>query len=61
MKAWKGVCKYCGGVVKMLRDSKSQELAPDSCVCFRCLQGYHMQIENMESFEKEQWEQKEEG
>jgi hypothetical protein len=57
MWAWKGVCKYCDGVVKMLRETKSCKLAPDSCVCFRCLQSYHMEIEDIETFEKEQWEQ----
>lgn len=60
MEAWKGACKYCDGVVKMLRDSKSHKLTPDSCVCFRCLQSYHMEIENIEAFEAKQWAQKSE-
>jgi hypothetical protein len=58
MYAHKGTCVHCGGMVKMLRDSKTGKINPDQCFCFGCGQHYYMLIDDIENWEKTQWEQK---
>jgi hypothetical protein len=58
MTAHKGVCDDCHGPVKMPRDEVTLELLPRKCFCLRCGQRYFMEIEDLEAWEVEQWQQK---
>lgn len=59
MVAHSGVCKYCDGVVKMMRDPKTFKLQPDNCSCLCCGQRYFVEIKgSIEEWEIEQWRQK---
>lgn len=52
-------CRYCNGVVKMMRDDKTFELRPDNCRCLKCGQGYYVKILGaVEEWELKQWRQK---
>lgn len=60
MLAHSGKCRYCGGVVKMMRDRTTAKLQPDNCQCLMCGQRYFVEIKgNITEWEIEQWEQKE--
>ena len=55
-----GVCKYCGGIVKMPRDDK-YELEPDKCWCLLCGQPYYVNVNkgiDLGLWEDKQWNQK---
>ncbi len=57
--AHSGKCTECDdGLVKMSRDPKTFELQPDNCLCLNCGQKYHVEVENLEKFEEDQWIQK---
>lgn len=58
MHAHKGVCTECGGIVKMSRNQETLELEPQHCTCLFCGQLHHMEIENIDHWEQEQWLQK---
>jgi hypothetical protein len=52
-------CRYCNGIVKMIRDSKSFKLQPGNCSCLCCGQRYYVEIKgSIEEWEIEQWRQK---
>lgn len=59
MVAHSGVCKYCEGIVKMMRDLKTAKLQPDNCHCLLCGQRYYVDIkDSISEWELNQWEQK---
>jgi len=58
MFAHEGKCTICGGPVKMYRDSNTYKLKPSECQCLHCGQYYYMEIENIDAWEKQQWQQK---
>lgn len=59
MVAHSGECKYCGGIVKMMRDMKTAKLQPDNCQCLLCGQKYFVNIKgDIHKWEIEQWRQK---
>lgn len=59
MVAHSGECRYCGGIVKMLRDMNTAKLQPDKCWCLMCGQRYFVDIKgSIEEWEIEQWNQK---
>ena len=59
MVAHSGECKYCEGVVKMMRDMKTAALQPDNCFCLMCGQRYFVEIKgSIAEWEVEQWRQK---
>jgi len=59
MVAHSADCRYCNGVVKMMRDPKTMKLQPDNCACLMCGQRYFVIIEDtIEAFELQQWRQK---
>lgn len=58
MFAHEGHCEICGGIVKMYRDSTTYRLKPEECQCIACGQYYHMEIPDIDAWEKEQWDQK---
>ncbi len=63
LKAHKGKCRYCDGIVKMIRDSITGRLQFDDCRCLVCGQPYFVKLdpsETPESWEIKQWQQKEE-
>ena len=60
MIAHKGECHYCGGIVKMPRNSETQALEPDKCWCLRCGQHYYVETDNIQEWELNQWRQKSE-
>lgn len=52
-------CRYCNGVVKMMRDDKTFKLQPDNCRCLMCGQSYFVKIVgSIEEWELQQWRQK---
>lgn len=60
MVAHSGVCKYCGGIVKMMRDTATFKLQPDNCHCLLCGQRYHVDVKgSIHEWELRQWGQKE--
>lgn len=59
MVAHSGVCTYCEGVVKMMRDLKTAKLQPDKCYCLFCGQRYFVTIKgSIDEWELNQWRQK---
>lgn len=58
MHAHVGLCRHCGGIVKMARSQETGKLMPDSCHCFFCGQRYFMEIADIDAWEAEQWDQK---
>ena len=59
MVAHSADCRYCNGVVKMMRDDKTFKLQPDNCSCFGCGQRYFVRISGtIEEWELKQWRQK---
>ena len=59
MVAHSGECKYCGGVVKMMRDWDTAKLQPDNCHCLMCGQRYFVEINgSIKEWEIKQWMQK---
>jgi len=59
MVAHSGVCRYCKGIVKMMRDMKTARLQPDNCQCLLCGQRYFVGIEgDVGEWELNQWRQK---
>lgn len=61
MVAHSAECRYCNGIVKMMRDNITFQLQPDNCSCLKCGQRYYVKIEgSIEEWELNQWRQKEE-
>lgn len=59
MVAHSAECRYCNGIVKMMRDPQSFELQPDNCSCLMCGQRYFVEIDvSIEEWERLQWYQK---
>lgn len=59
MFAFEGKCTHCDGVVKMMRTLLPPfSLCPKACWCLQCGQIYHMEIDDLVTFEQEQWRQK---
>ena len=59
MVAHSAECRYCKGIVKMMRDLKTAKLQPDKCMCLLCGQRYYVKIEgSIEEWELNQWRQK---
>lgn len=59
MFAHSGECKYCNGIVKMMRDFETFKLQPDNCQCLLCGQRYFVEIiGSIEEWELNQWKQK---
>lgn len=59
MFAHSGECRYCNGIVKMIRDTNTGKLRLDNCWCLLCGQRYYVKIEgSIEEWELNQWEQK---
>jgi hypothetical protein len=59
MVAHSAECRYCNGVVKMMRDRKTFELQSDNCSCLMCGQRYYVEIlGTIEEWELKQWRQK---
>lgn len=60
MVAHSADCRYCNGVVKMMRDRETSKLQPDNCSCLMCGQRYFVEISGIvEEWELKQWRQKE--
>lgn len=57
-EAHTGACRYCGGIVKMCRDPKTFRLLPSRCLCLQCGQPYHVVTDDLEAWERQQWDQK---
>ena len=52
-------CRYCNGIVKMMRDSETFRLQPYNCLCLMCGQKYYVEIlGTVEDWELKQWQQK---
>jgi hypothetical protein len=52
-------CRYCNGVVKMMRDRETFKLQTDNCPCLMCGQRYFVEIsDTIEEWELKQWRQK---
>ena len=59
MKAHKGICTFCGEVVKMQRDQEPPyPLKPDQCFCLNCGAQHKVITGNIQEWEQEQWNQK---
>ena len=60
MVAHSAECRYCQGIVKMMRDMKTGRLQPDNCQCLLCGQRYFVEIQEIGEGEWElnQWRQK---
>jgi len=59
MHAHSGECKYCKGVVKMLRHPQTGQLQPNWCHCLLCGQPYFVEIiGSIKNWELNQWNQK---
>lgn len=60
MVAHSADCKYCNGIVKMMRDQITIKLQPDNCSCLMCGQRYYVEIEggDIDKWEAKQWDQK---
>ncbi len=59
MMAHSADCRYCNGVVKMMRDPETFKLQPNNCQCLMCGQRYYVEITStIEEWELEQWRQK---
>lgn len=59
MYAHSGVCRYCEGIVKMMRDPSTFKLQPNNCQCLFCGQPYYVEIPgSIEDWELNQWKQK---
>ena len=62
MVAHSGVCKYCEGIVKMMRDINIAKLQPNNCYCLFCGQRYYVEIPgSIGEWELNQWKQKQQG
>lgn len=61
MYAHKGKCLHCGNIVKIYVNEKTNRPDPLMCCCIRCGQRYYMEIEDMDKWLCEQWQQKESG
>jgi hypothetical protein len=59
MVAHSADCRYCNGIVKMMRNRETLELQPDNCSCLGCGQRYYVEIlGDVEAWELKQWRQK---
>lgn len=60
MVAHSGECRYCNGIVKMIRDMETGKLQPNNCSCLMCGQRYYVEIPegDINKWEVEQWKQK---
>ncbi len=59
MVAHSADCRYCNGIVKMMRDDKTFELQQDNCRCLMCGQRYFVEIPgSVKEWELKQWQQK---
>ncbi len=59
MVAHSADCRYCNGVVKMMRDRETFGLQPNNCSCLMCGQRYFVEISgSIEEWELKQWRQK---
>ena len=59
MVAHSAECRYCKGIVKMMRSMETGRLQPDNCQCLLCGQRYFVEIEgDIYEWELNQWRQK---
>lgn len=59
MVAHSAECRYCKGIVKMMRDMETGRLQPNNCQCLLCGQRYFVEIEgDIYQWELNQWRQK---
>ena len=59
MVAHSAECRYCNGMVKMMRDPETFKLQPHKCCCLMCGQRYYVEIPGtIEEWELKQWKQK---
>lgn len=59
MVAHSADCRYCNGIVKMMRDNRTFKLQSDNCSCLMCGQRYYVEIfDTIEEWELNQWKQK---
>lgn len=59
MVAHSAECRYCKGIVKMMRDMNTGRLQLDNCQCLLCGQRYFVEIQgDVGEWELNQWRQK---
>lgn len=59
MVAHSAECRYCKGIVKMMRDMETARLQPNNCLCLFCGQRYFVEIQgDIREWELNQWRQK---